>query len=110
MMVLTTTDPPAMHNGALPVIAAALLAVLAAAGVPPLGALPFPAVLFMLSSLAGAIVARGSAYPGRFSIHILNPCGEAVSPVYCVCLIFKEIPCPDCESSSIPSAPAPRSC
>src|SRR5439155_604555 len=53
MMVLTTTDPPEVHNGALPLIAAAALSVVAATGIPPLGALPFPVVLFMLSSLAG---------------------------------------------------------
>lgn len=72
MMVLTTTDPPVVHNGALLLIASAVLSVVAATGVPPLGALPLPAVLFMLSSLVGSVVARGSAYPGRFSIHIIG--------------------------------------
>jgi hypothetical protein len=80
MMVLTTTDPPQVHAGALPLIAAAALSVVAATGVAPLGALPFPAVLFMLSSLAGSLVARGTAYPGRFSIHIL---GAGATVVVC---------------------------
>jgi hypothetical protein len=80
MMVLTTTDPPVVHNGALPLIAAAVLSAVALTGVGPLGALPFAAVLFMLSSLAGSLVSRGTAYPGRFSIHIL---GAGATVVVC---------------------------
>jgi hypothetical protein len=72
MMVLTTADPPRMHNGAIPLVVAAAMAVAAVARVPPFGALPFSAVLFLLSGLAGSLVARGTAYPGRFSIHILG--------------------------------------
>jgi hypothetical protein len=80
MMVLTTTDPPRIHNGAVPLIAAAMLSVVAVTGVGPLGALPFTAVLFMLSSLAGSLVSRGTAYPGRFSIHIV---GASATVVVC---------------------------
>jgi hypothetical protein len=80
MMVLTTTDPPRIHNGAVPLVAAAMLSVVAVTGVGPLGALPFTAVLFMLSSLAGSLVSRGTAYPGRFSIHIV---GASATVVVC---------------------------
>jgi hypothetical protein len=39
-------------------------------------------VLFCLASLSGALVARGSAYSGRFSIHIVGiTCGLAVCAV-----------------------------
>ena len=72
MMVLMTTDPPRVHAGALPLIAAAAVSVAAVTGLGPFGALPLPAVLFMLSAIAGSLVARGTAYPGRFSIHILG--------------------------------------
>jgi hypothetical protein len=71
LMVLTTTDPPEVHNGAVPVILGVVLAIVALSGVTLPGSLPLPLVLFCLSSLVGALVARGSAYPGRFSIHII---------------------------------------
>lgn len=80
MIVLTTTDPPRIHNGSLPLIAGAVVSVLAVAGVGPLGELPFGAALFCLASLAGALVARGTAYPGRFSIHII---GAATTMLVC---------------------------
>lgn len=80
MMVLTTTDPPQVHNGSVPLILSAVLAIAAAVGVPLLRALPLSAVLFMLASLAGSLVARGVAYPGRFSIHII---GAAATVLIC---------------------------
>jgi hypothetical protein len=77
MMVLTTTDPPHIHNGALPVIAGVVLAVVAVTGIALPGSLPLPLVLFCLSSLVGALLARGAAYPGRFSVHVI-PAATAV--------------------------------
>jgi hypothetical protein len=71
LMVLTMNDPPRFDPRAVPVIAGALSAVLALAGVRPFRSLPFNAVVLCLAGLSGALVARGTAYPGRFSIHLV---------------------------------------
>jgi hypothetical protein len=80
MMVLTTTDPPRIHNAAVPLLGAAIISIASLTGVGVLGDLPLGAALFFLSSLAGAFVARGVGYSGRFSIHII---GAAAAVVVC---------------------------
>jgi hypothetical protein len=80
MMVATTTDPPAYHNGALPIMAGALLSLAALIGVGWLGRLPLPLVGFTLAAFSSALVARGTAYPGRFSIHVI---GATVAVAVC---------------------------
>jgi hypothetical protein len=80
MVVLTTTDPPRIHNGSIPLIAGVVVSVAAVTCVGVLGELPFGLVLFCLASLAGALVVRGSAYSGRFSIHII---GAATTVLVC---------------------------
>jgi hypothetical protein len=71
MMVLTMNDPARFDPYALPLLIGAAVSVLAIAGVPRLRELPFGAVVFCLSGLVGALVARGSAYQGRFSVHMI---------------------------------------
>ena len=71
LMILTVNDPPRFDLFAVPVLAGAAVALLAAARAPRLRAVPLPLVLFFGASIAGAFVARGSAYPGRFSVHVL---------------------------------------
>ena len=71
LMVLTMNDPPRLDVRAVPVMAGAIVALLAFAGVRPFRLLPLNAVLLCLAGLSGALVARGTAYPGRFSIHLV---------------------------------------
>jgi hypothetical protein len=71
MMVLTVNDPARFDFVALPVLSGALVAVLAIARVSWFRAVPVPPVLFFVAAISGAVVARGSAYPGRFSVHVL---------------------------------------
>jgi hypothetical protein len=71
LMVLTMNDPPRFDVRAVPVLAGALVAVLAFIGLRPFRALPLNAVVLCLAGLSGALVARGTAYPGRFSIHLI---------------------------------------
>src|SRR5712691_7009060 len=71
MLVLTVNDPPRFDVYALPVLGGALIAVLSAGGTPRLRELPAAAVLFFFASIAGAFVAGGSVYAGRFSVHVL---------------------------------------
>jgi hypothetical protein len=71
LMVLTVNDPARFDRLALPVLAGAAAAVAALAGAPRLRTLPLAPVLWFFAAIAGAFVARGSAYPGRFSVHVL---------------------------------------
>jgi hypothetical protein len=70
-MVLSVNDPPRLDPYALPVLGGAIVCVLAVVAVPRLRDVPLSLVLFFFTSIAGAIVARGSAYAGRFSVHVL---------------------------------------
>jgi hypothetical protein len=72
MMVLTMNDPPRFDARALPMLAGALFSLLAVAGVPRLRDLPLGPVLFCLAGISGSLFARGEAYPGRFSIHLIG--------------------------------------
>jgi hypothetical protein len=71
LMVLTMNDPPRFDVRSLPVLAGSIVALLAFMRVRPFGSLPFNAVVLCLAGLSGALVARGTAYPGRFSIHLV---------------------------------------
>ncbi len=71
LMVLTVNDPPRFDVYALPVLAGAGAAMMSICGVPLFRRLPAAAVLFFFAAVGGSIVARGSAYPGRFSIHLM---------------------------------------
>ena len=83
MLVLTVNDPPRFDVYALPILAGAAVAGLSLAGTPGLRDLPAAAVLFFFASIAGAFVAAGWTYTGRFSIHVmpitcaLTACGLA---------------------------------
>lgn len=77
-MVLSLNDPPRFVWYAVPVIGAAVIAVAALVGVPKLRDLPLSLVGFFLAALAGALVARGEAYSGRFSTIVLGS-GAAIT-------------------------------
>jgi hypothetical protein len=71
MMVITMNDPPAFDVRSLPIIGGILAAFAGVIGIRPLRALPLNASVLALAGLTGAVVARGSAYPGRFSLHLI---------------------------------------
>jgi hypothetical protein len=82
MMVLTLNDPARYDSYAIPVVGGGVVAVLSLAGVPRVRALPLGLVLFFLGAVAGAFVARGSAYSGRFSLHVIPvTCALSVSAI-----------------------------
>ena len=72
MMVATTTDPPRFHTGAVPILAGAALSVMAFAGAPFVRRLPLALTVFTIAGFASALLARGSAYSGRFSVHVVG--------------------------------------
>ena len=89
-MVLSVNDPPRLDPYALPVIGGAIVCVLAVLAVPRLRDVPLSLVVFFFTSIAGAIVARGSAYAGRFSVHVLPVTTAAlVCGVVAVCRITR---------------------
>jgi hypothetical protein len=80
--VLTVNDPPMFDIHASPVLIGAIVALLSLAGVPRLRNLPAASMLFFFASIAGAFIARGWSYPGRFSVHIMPiTCALAVCGV-----------------------------
>jgi hypothetical protein len=83
LMVLTMNDPPRWDVHALPVLCGAAACVAAVLGMAKFRDMPLSIVVFAFGSIAGALVARGSAYPGRFSIHVLPAmsaaCGLAIA-------------------------------
>jgi len=71
-MVLSMSDPPRFVWYATPMLAAAIIAFAALAGVPVVRNLPLSLVLFFLAGISGALVARGVAYSGRFSTIVIG--------------------------------------
>ena len=72
MMVLTFNDPPRFAIYALPLLVGAVVVVTAMAGIKPFRDVPLALVAFFLVACSGALAARGVAYAGRFSVHLLG--------------------------------------
>lgn len=70
-MLVTMSDPPRLEPRALPIIGGVAAAILAFCGVRRFRELPLNVSAFCLAGIAGAFVARGVAYPGRFSVHLI---------------------------------------
>ena len=85
LMVLTGQDPPAFAWYAAPILAAAAIAIAAVLWVPVLRDAPLPLVLFFAAGASSALVTRGWAYEGRFSIHLYGAasalCGWALAAI-----------------------------
>jgi hypothetical protein len=79
LMVITVHDPPQFDWKSLPVLFGAAVAPLAVLGIPRLREVPALPALFFLAAISAAFVARGWAYQGRFSVHIIGvTCALAV--------------------------------
>ena len=72
LMVVTVRDPPQFDWKSLPVLLGAAVAPLAVLGVPRLREVPALPALFFLAAISAAFVARGFAYAGRFSVHVIG--------------------------------------
>ncbi len=71
MMVLTMSDPPRADPRALPVMVGVLAALAAVLRIGRLRQLPLNVSLLCLAGMVGSFVARGTAYPGRFTVHLI---------------------------------------
>ena len=72
MMVLTFNDPPQFAWYALPLLIGAIVSVLALLNVKGCRDVPAPLALFFAVACSSALAARGVAYAGRFSVHLLG--------------------------------------
>ncbi len=72
MMVLTFNDPPRFALYAVPLLFGALTALAALAGVKGFRDIPLALTAFFVVACSGALAARGVAYAGRFSVHLLG--------------------------------------
>jgi hypothetical protein len=72
MMVLTFNDPPRFALYAVPLLFGAIVAFAAILNIKVFRDVPLAAVAFFLVACSGALAARGVAYAGRFSIHLLG--------------------------------------
>jgi hypothetical protein len=78
LMIVTVQDPPTLNVRAVLVIAGVSCALLGLFRVPLVDRLPLGPVLFCVAALSGGLVARGVAYPGRFSLQLI-PIAVALS-------------------------------
>ena len=85
LMVLSMNDPPRLDPRALPLVVGVAAAILGLFGVPLFRRLPLNVVVFCLAGMAGSLIARGSAYPGRFSVHLIP---SAVTLAVCAVFLF----------------------
>jgi hypothetical protein len=72
MMVLTFNDPPRFALYAIPLLFGAIVAVAAIAGIKIFRDVPLALAAFFLVACSGALAARGVAYAGRFSVHLVG--------------------------------------
>jgi hypothetical protein len=78
MMIVTVQDPPRLDFRAALVIAGVAAAVAGLLGAPVVRRVPLALAVICVAGVVGGLVARGQAYPGRFSIHVI-PAAVAVS-------------------------------
>jgi hypothetical protein len=98
LMVLTVNDPPRFDIFALPVLIGAAASVPIALRLWRFRAVPPELAWFFFASIAGAFVARGSAYAGRFSVHVIPvSCALTVSAAAAVAGQIKaDVPSSSC--------------
>ena len=71
LVLATVQDPPRFDPRAILVVGGIVIALLALLRVPWFRDVPAGLALFCAAGLVGALVARGTAYVGRFSIHLM---------------------------------------
>jgi hypothetical protein len=86
LVLITVQDPPRFDPRAILVIGGIAISVLALLRVPWFRDVPAGPALFCAAGLAGALVARGTAYVGRFSVHLM-PVAVALSACFCARLV-----------------------
>jgi len=78
LMVLTMNDPPRVSLYSIPMLTAAGLSIGAVLGIKGVRRLSLPLAVFFLAGCSGALIARGSAYAGRFSTILIGATGAVI--------------------------------
>src|SRR4030095_12974250 len=106
VVVFASSDPPRFAIYALPLLIGAAVAVTAIANIKPLRDVPLALVAFFLVACSGALAARGGAYAGRVSVHLL--CAGCALPVCAIASLAgtRQFSHPGDRESSQPSDPA----
>jgi len=78
LMVLTMNDPPRVSLYSIPMLTAAGLSIGALLGIKGVRRLSLPLAVFFLAGCSGALIARGSAYAGRFSTILIGATGAVI--------------------------------
>jgi hypothetical protein len=86
LVLVTVQDPPRFDPRAVLVVGGVAIALLALLRVPWFRDVPAGPALFCAAGLAGALVARGTAYVGRFSIHLM-PVAVALAVCFSAALV-----------------------
>jgi hypothetical protein len=71
LMIVTVQDPPRFDIRSVLVVAGFAGSLLALLGAPVARRLPLGVAIMSVAAVAGGLVARGVAYPGRFSVHLI---------------------------------------
>src|SRR5207247_2640286 len=71
LMIVTVQDPPRFDWRSTLVVAGFGLAVLGLLRAPLARRMPLGVAVVCVASVAGGLVTRGTAYPGRFSLHLI---------------------------------------
>ena len=74
LMQLTMSDSPQLEPRALLIVTGFFAACLGLLRLRPFGDLPMSLALLCVAGALGGFVARGTAYPGRFSLHLVPVC------------------------------------
>ncbi len=77
-MVATVSDPPTLRVRHIPVTAGVVIAGLALLRVPFVSRVPLGPSVLCIGAAVSSLLVRGTAYPGRFSIHLV-PVALAIS-------------------------------
>ncbi len=75
MMVLTAQDPPRLAWHSAPLLVAAMVCVAGLLNLPKCRDAPLPLVALFVAGCSSALLSRGWAFEGRFSIHLYGAAG-----------------------------------
>jgi hypothetical protein len=84
LMLVTVQDPPRFDWRSVLVVVGAAVSALGLMHVPLARRLPLGLALVCVAAVAGGLVVRGSAYPGRFSVHLIPATVTASMVLLCI--------------------------
>ena len=84
LMIVTVQDPPRFDIRSSLVVAGVCAALLGLFRAPLARRLPLAIAVVCMAAISGGLVARGVAYPGRFSLHLIPVAVAAIGSLVAV--------------------------